>query len=67
MRQRNPLRTIGHIVLVLFTTILLIAIAAVGLVFLMLFIWFLGGAIGGLVNGLITLGGKWCYKEVPAA
>lgn len=39
---------------------------AVGLVFLMLFIWFLGGAIGGMINGLITLGGKWCYKEVPA-
>ncbi|MGX8692747.1 MAG: hypothetical protein ACSW8E_03215 [Clostridia bacterium] len=39
---------------------------AVGLVFLMLFIWFLGGAIGGVINGLISLGGKWCYKEVPA-
>ena len=39
---------------------------AVGLVFLMLFVWFLGGAIGGMINGLITLGGKWCYKEVPA-
>lgn len=39
---------------------------AVGLVFLMLFIWFLGGAIGGMINGLITLGSKWCYKEVPA-
>ncbi len=38
---------------------------AVGLVFLMLFVWFLGGAIGGLINGLITLGGNWCYKEVP--
>lgn len=39
---------------------------AVGLVFLMLFVWFLAGAIGGMINGLITLGGKWCYKEVPA-
>lgn len=39
---------------------------AVGLVFLMLFVWFLGGAIGGMINGLIRLGGKWCYKEVPA-
>ena len=38
---------------------------AIGLVFLMLFVWFLGGAIGGTINGLITLGGKWCYKEVP--
>ena len=39
---------------------------AVGLLFLMLFIWFLGGAIGGLIHGVITLGGKWCYKEVAA-
>ena len=39
---------------------------AVGLVFLMLFVWFLAGAIGGMINGLITLGGKWCYKEVAA-
>ncbi len=43
-----------------------LVLLAVGLVFLMLFVWFLGGAIGGLINGLITLGGKWCYKEVPA-
>ena len=39
---------------------------AVGLVFLMLFVWFLGGAVGGMINGLISLGGKCCYKEVPA-
>lgn len=39
---------------------------AVGLVFLMLFIWFLGGAIGGMISGLVSLGDKWCYKEVPA-
>ena len=39
---------------------------AVGLLFLMLFIWLLGGAIGGLIHGVITLGGKWCYKEVAA-
>lgn len=37
---------------------------AFGLIFLMLFIWLLGSAIGGLINGVITLGGKWCYKEV---
>ncbi|MBQ9412990.1 MAG: phosphodiester glycosidase family protein [Oscillospiraceae bacterium] len=36
MRQRNPLRTVGHAVLVLFTTVLLVAIAAVGLVFVVL-------------------------------
>ena len=45
---------------------LALILLAVGLVFLMLFIWFLGGAIGGMINGLISLGGKWCYKEVPA-
>lgn len=39
---------------------------AVGLVFLMLFVWFLGGAIGGVINGLVNLGSKWCFKEVPA-
>ena len=39
---------------------------AAGLVFLMLFIWFLGGAIGGLIHGVISLGKKWCYKEVAA-
>lgn len=39
---------------------------AIGLVLLMLFIWFLGGAIGGLINGVISLGGRWCYKEVAA-
>ncbi len=38
---------------------------AVGLVFLMLFVWFIGGAIAGVVRGLIALGRKWCYKEVP--
>ena len=25
-----------------------------------------GGAMVGLVRGLIHLGGKWCYKEVEA-
>ena len=39
---------------------------AVGLVFLMLFVWILGSVIGGMINGLISLGGRWCYREVPA-
>lgn len=43
-----------------------LAILAVGLLLLWLFVWFVGGAIAGLINGIIKLGGKWCYKEVPA-
>jgi len=39
-------------------------IFALGLLFLWLFVWFIGGAMVGLVRGLISLGGKWCYKEV---
>ena len=39
---------------------------AFGLLFLWLFVWFLGGAIVGLVRGVIELGGNWCFKEVPA-
>lgn len=43
-----------------------LVILAVGLFFLWLFVWLIGGAIAGLINALIKLGGKWCYKEVPA-
>ena len=43
---------------------LAIIILALGLLFLWLFIWFIGGAIVGLVRGVMALGGKWCYKEV---
>lgn len=39
---------------------------ALGLLFLWLFIWFIGGAIVGLIRGVIGLGRDWCYKEVPA-
>lgn len=39
---------------------------ALGLLFLWIFIWFIGGAIVGLVRGVIELGGSWCFKEVPA-
>lgn len=39
---------------------------AFGLLFLWLFVWFIGGAIVGLVRGVIELGGNWCFKEVPA-
>lgn len=39
---------------------------ALGLLFMWIFVWFIGGAIAGLINAIIKLGGKWCYKEVPA-
>ena len=39
---------------------------ALGLLLLWLFIWLIGGAIAGLVRAVVDLGGKWCYKEVPA-
>ena len=39
---------------------------ALGLLFLWLFIWLIGGGIVGLVRGVCALARKWCYKEVPA-
>ena len=44
---------------------LAIILLAVGLLLTWLFIWFIGGAIAGLIRGLFELGGKWCFKEVP--
>ena len=44
---------------------LAIILLALGLLLTWLFIWFIGGAIVGLIRGLFHLGGKWCYKEVP--
>lgn len=41
-------------------------ISAMGLILLWLFIWFIGGAMAGFVKSVIRLGGKCCYKEVPA-
>lgn len=41
-------------------------ILALGLLFLWIFIWFIGGAIVGLIRGVVSLGAKWCYKEVAA-
>ncbi len=43
-----------------------IIVLALGLFLLWLFVWLIGGAIVGLIRGLIRLGGKWCYKEVAA-
>ena len=42
-----------------------VIVLALGLLLLWLFVWFVGGAIGGLIRGVIDLGRKWCYKEVP--
>lgn len=44
-----------------------LVILALGLLFLWLFVWLVGGAIAGFINAIIKLGGKWCYKEVSAA
>ena len=40
---------------------------ALGLLFLWTSIWFIGGAIVGVVHGVATLCDKWCYKEVGEA
>lgn len=41
-------------------------VLAVGLLLFWIFIWFIGGAMVGLVRGVIALGRRCCYKEVPA-
>lgn len=43
-----------------------LVVLALGLLFLWLFVWFIGGAIVGLIRGVLELGRRWCYKEVPA-
>ena len=40
---------------------------ALGLFFLWTAIWFIGGAIVGLIHGVAALCDKWCYKEVSEA
>ena len=42
-----------------------VIVLALGLLLLWLFVWFVGGAIGGLIRGMIDLSRKWCYEEVP--
>ena len=39
---------------------------ALGLFFFWLFVWFIGGAIAGFVNGVIKLGDRFSSKEVSA-
>ena len=41
-----------------------IILLALGLLFLWLFIWFIGGAIAGVINGALELGNRLCSKEV---
>ena len=41
-------------------------VLAVGLILLWLFIWLVGGAIVGLIRGVVRLGSRCCYKEVAA-
>lgn len=43
---------------------LALVLFALGLLFLWTAIWFVGGAIVGLVHGVAALCDKWCYKEV---
>lgn len=43
-----------------------LVLLAFGLLMTWLFIWFIGGAIVGLIRGICRLGGNWCYKEVAA-
>ena len=41
-----------------------LVLLALGLLFLWLFVWFIGGAIAGMINCAIKLGNKLCTKEV---
>ena len=52
---------LADILVVAGVSLILLALA---LLFLWLFVWFIGGAIVGLIHELCVLGGKWCYKEV---
>jgi len=41
-----------------------VGLAALSLLFVWMFIWFLGGVIAGFIRGLCCLGRKICCKEV---
>lgn len=53
----------ADILVVLGASLILLAL---GLFFFWLFVWFIGGAIAGFVNGVIRLGDKFSSKEVSA-
>lgn len=40
-----------------------LVIMAIGLLLFWVFVWFIGGAIAGLINAVIRLGSKICYGE----
>ncbi len=44
-----------------------LAVLALGLLFLWLFVWVIGSGMGGLVRSVLRLGRQFCIKEVPAA
>ena len=52
---------LADILVVAGASLILLSLA---LLFLWLFVWFIGGGIVGLIRGLCALGGSWCYKEV---
>ena len=52
---------LADILVVAGVSLILLALA---LLFLWLFVWFIGGGIVGLIRGLCALGRSWCYKEV---
>ena len=58
----NGLVIFADIMVVLGLALILFALS---LLFLWASIWFVGGAIVGLVHGIAALCDKWCYKEVP--
>ena len=57
----NGFAVIADIMVVLGMALVLFAL---GLLFLWTAIWFIGGAIVGVVHGVAALCEKWCYKEV---
>lgn len=57
----NGFAVFADIMVVLGVSLVLFAL---GLLFLWTSIWFVGGAIVGLVHGVAALCDKWCYKEV---
>ena len=42
-----------------------LVVSALGLILLWLFIWFIGGAMVGLIRSIVSLGSRCCFKEVP--
>lgn len=52
---------LADILVVAGASLILLSLA---LLFLWLFVWFIGGGIVSLIRGLCALGGSWCYKEV---